>query len=512
MTTADSRRSDAGPLIATERNPTRETIGGRDAKVARLLGTPFIPWQKDAAELLGEIDPHTGQTWYKQFVAILPRQVGKTTFVRARLTRRCIMTPRATVRYTAQTKGMATLRLEHDFWEPISRSLLAPFLDARTGRRSGKIGFSGDTNGEHISFANSARWEVDAVKATSGHGPTLTDGSIDEAFAHKDGAIEAAMLPAMLTVPGSQLLVTSAAGTADSAYLRAKVNALRAMVELENAKPLHERRSRTAYLEYGAPPDADPDDPETYWSHHPGVGWLASIEDILAAREAFVLNGEPEEADRALLSWWPAQKAPDPVIPLVSWNEAGIDPADADWDEPPMWSVDVSPGRDQTSVGLAVPLRAGGVWLEVLAREYGTGWAVGHLVKLRAEFGGNQVAIDGTANGGAGALEPDLVKEGFEVVRLSTRDVLDGCQGLHDAIVQRTSLHGRDPLLTNAMLTAGKRKTDGGFLWVRGKSLADITPLYVATLARHALLTRRRAPVPVDDSVLDPTMFDGQEV
>ena len=502
------RRSEAAPSHGTLRT-NRETIGARDAKVSAHLGQPFIPWQRDAADVFGEIDPATGFPWYQEWCLLVQRQAGKTTLVRARLTRRCITTPHARVRYTAQTQGDAEERLKKDFWQPISESPFGALLNQRVGRRSQQIGYDASTGKETIEFANGSSWGTAAGKSTSGHGPTLDDGVIDEAFAHKDGSIESAMRPAMLNKPQAQLGVASAAGDADSVYLHQKIIALRAMVELENELPVHERRSRVAFIEYGAPIDADPDDPETYWQHHPSVGWLTSIERILGARQGHILAGEPEEADRAYLSWWPARKAPDPVIPIAAWNDAGANSDEVDWSGAPMWSIDVSPDRDRTSIGLAGEIDQEHVWLEVPASEYGTGWAVRHLEKLRGEFGGHQVVIDGA--GGAGALEQPLKDAGFEVIRLSVREVHDACQAMYDELLQQLVRHGSDPVLNSAMLSAVKRKTDGGFHWVRGRSLADITPFYAVTLAKHAFRTRRVRRYDPLESVLDPDLFDEEE-
>lgn len=500
------RRSEAAPAFATERNPNRETLGGRDAKVASHLGTPLIPWQQHAVDLFGEIDSATGEPWFREWCLVVQRQAGKTTLVRARLTRKCVTKKRARVRYTAQTQLAAEDRLEHDFWQPLSESPLAPFLNQRVGRRSGRLGYDGSTGAPSIAFANGSIWGTSAAKATAGHGPTLDDGMIDEAFAHQDASIESAMRPAMLTIPDAQLGVASAAGFAGSLYLRQKVLALREMVQLENRRPVSERRSKIAYVEYGAPLDADPDDPETYWQHHPAVGWLTTVERILAARQGHIMAGEPEEADRAYLSWWPAKKAPDPVIPIAAWTDVGVDAATVDWRGEPMWAVDVSIDRSCTSIGLAGDLGDDVQWLEVPASESGAGWVVSHLVKLRGMLGGHQVAID--AAGGAGALEQDLRDEGFEVIRLSAPEIRDACGGLSDAVLDRDVRHGKDTCLTNAMLSAAKRTTDGAFVWTRGKSRGDITPLYAVTLARHAYRRHRRPRYAIAESLLTPDDTD----
>ena len=240
-------RPEAVPLFHTPRHPTRETTGQRKAGVARALGTPFIPWQRELGDVWGEIDPATGEYWYDTLVLLGLRQTGKTTFVRADLTETALYRKRSLIRYTAQTRQDGLLRLEHDFYEPIRDSALRLFLDDRVwSKKRGTPGWWAKTGAEHIRFRNGSRWETGAVKSTSGHGPTLTKGGIDEAFAHRDAAIEQAMRPAMQTVAGSQLLIASAAGDTTSLYLAGKRAAEVARFESLVARhgPLGPTRSR----------------------------------------------------------------------------------------------------------------------------------------------------------------------------------------------------------------------------------------------------------------------------
>ena len=476
-------RPEAVPLYATERNPNRETTGGRVANVGAKMGEPFIPWQRLAADLAGEIDPADGTPWYKEFLLVGLRQIGKTSFVRAKITDCCLYTPRATVRYTAQNRTMALQRLERDFWHPISTSPLSAFLDTTVGRRTKKIGLSGKGGQEHIAFSNGAAWWIDSVKATSGHGPTLNLGAIDEAFAHPDGRVEQAMRPAMNNVPSAQLFIASAAGDSTSTYLRDKLEAARARVLLDQTKPMHQRRSRTALIEYAAPADADREDPATWWGCHPALGYLTTEPVFQAALEA--AESDPDEFNRPFLGWWPSAKVPDPVIPRASWAGIGLDEDDIEWTGEPVWSVDVAPDREMAAVGFAARHPGARAYVEVIDHEPGAHWVVRRLVQLRAQFGGNIVAIDGS--GAAGALAIDLEDEGFDVRRLTVRDKVDACGALYDDALSGLLRHGKDTVLNAALFSAVKRHTDGAWTFWRGKSLADITPLYVVTLARHVL-------------------------
>ena len=477
-------RPEAVPLYATERNPSRETTGGRIAAVSRRMGLPFMPWQSDAADLEHEVDPATGGPWYTTIIEVLLRQTGKTVKLRAELTDTCLYVPHATVRYTAQNRTMALQRLESDIWAPINGSPLRSFLDSRMGRRTGKPGLSGKGGQEHVGFVNGAGLWIDSVKSTSGHGPTLDKGAIDEAFAHQDARIEQAMTPAMATVAHAQLFIASAAGDHTSTYLRERVEAARARVELDATKPLHERTSRTAYIEYAAPEGSDRADPATWWAYHPALGYTITEAKISAALESF--ESSPEDFDRAYLGWWPKAKAPDPVVPSLTWRDSALAAEEVDWQGEPAWCVDVSPDRDWSAIGYAAAHPPARAWVEVVAHEQGTHWVVRHLVKLRADFGGNHVAVDGS--GAAAALVPDLEAEGFVVHRLSLRDKVDACGAFYDDALSDRIRHGADPVLTSALMTAVKRYTGDAWVFWRGKSLSDITPLYAVTLARFVLV------------------------
>lgn len=489
-------RSEAIPLHATERHPTRETLGARPARVQQKLGQRPMPWQRDLYDVAFEIDPATGGPWYREVIALVLRQAGKTTIVRTVLTDTCIFVPDATVRYTAQNRLMATQRLEHDFYRPIARSPLAAFLDLRVGKRARLPGWSAKNGQEQIAFSNGSRWGVDAVKATSGHGPTVNKGAIDEAFAHEDARVEQAIRPAMITVPDAQLWVTSAAGDASSHYLRKKVTAARDRLQTELARPVHERKSRTLFLEFAAPRDADREDPATWWATHPALGYTITEAAIAADFEGM----EPEEFDRAYLGWWPERKAAAWVIPQATWNDNAVSPEEISvWQGEPVWSIDVAPERDVASIGMAASALEGRVYVDCIERRPGAPvWCVSRLEELRRKWGGNHVGLIDSAR----SLTPDLEAAGFVVRRLSSQDRVDACGAFYDDAMDTRLRHVQDEELNDALAAATKRALtqEGGFVWARGRSLRDITPLYAATVARFVWVERHADDYDVDAS------------
>lgn len=491
-------RTEAAPRYATPRNPNRQTLGRKVGKVMGLIDPPRrldgkrgpMPWQQDALDVACEIDPATGLFWYREVIVVVLRQAGKTSLSRGKVSHRCLTTPRASVLYTAQDRNMARRRLEKSFLEPIAASPLAAYLAPATP--GGKLGWDGANGREKVKWANGAEiFTVAAQKKTAAHGDTLPEAHLDEFFAQVDGRLEQAVGPTQITVAGAQRWILSAAGDGDSAPLWAKVEAGRARVEAGID-------SRTCYIEYSAPPDADRSDPDTIARVHPAVGYTVTVDDILAEQTSMDSAG-PEEWDRAYFGWWPSAKGKAWVIPRDAWDANRIDEDAVEFDGEPVWAIDVSPDRTWSSIGLAAEHPGARAWLEVVTHEQGVDWTIPHLEKLRREFGGDHVAIDGS--GPAGALHHDLEAAGFTVHRLSLRNKVDACGALYDDALALRIRHGGDRELDDALASAVTRKSGDAWVWSRGRSLDDITPLYAVTLARWLFVEISPANYDVADSL-----------
>lgn len=467
------------PLYSTPRS-NRETRGAEVARVLARSGSPgnslskavlpVMPWQRDALDLMCEIDPKTGLFWYRNLILVCVRQTGKTTLTRGKLNHRALVQPNARMLYTAQDRNTSRKRLEKTIYNPLKKSLSGKHI-ARPRWAAGS---------EAVRWINGSELGTEALSETSGHGDTLDEAHIDEAFAHRDNRIEQSVRPAMSTVLGAQMFITSAAGDRNSTYLWRHVEAGRVLAKVGNTD------SRTCYIEYSAPEDADPNDPETLLNCHPGIGHITQFSILWDDRHSM----DSDEFERAYYGWWPKGAVQKTVIPVELWNANFIDPEEDAWSGEPMWAIDVSPDRAWASIAWAgksfdPEARA---FLEVLDHEQGTAWIVARLKQLALQFGGWRVALDSA--GAAGSLEDDLIAAGFEVVRLSAFEKTAACGGLYDDAVQHKIRYFDDSVLNGAMKSAIKINAYGGEAWIfsRGKSLSDITPLYAAAFARFAYI------------------------
>lgn len=472
------------PQWGTPRNPARKTLGPAVGKVMTALKNPPMPWQRDFLAAACEIDPATGLYWYSKVILILPRQGGKTSTSRGKITHRALTTPDALMLYTAQDRNKARKRLEKNFYNPLKASPLKSFL----GRPRWQAGSEG------VRWKNGAELGIDAVGRKSAHGDTLVEAHIDEAYAHRDNTVEGGIGPAMATVRGAQRWVTSAAGDLTADYLRDQRDMGRALVEsgLE---------SRTLYWEFSSPEDADPHDPATALTGHPAVTHTITLDFVM---NEILTATDPAEAYRAYYGWWPKPKTAPRVIPTSAWESnytTGED--DETWKGSPFWAIDTSPDRETTSIAMAAASTEPGktCYLELYDQLLGTAGVVSAMVKLRASFGGNIIALDG--NGAAKSLKKDLETEGFEVILVSGPQRVDACGGFYDDALVGALRFENDDLLNKSMGNAVKQSV-GGRAWIfaRNRTLADISGLYAVVFARWLFKEKAAENYNALDSVL----------
>ncbi|WP_411732177.1 hypothetical protein [Paeniglutamicibacter sp.] len=449
----------------------------------RVLGNPPMPWQRDALDVACEIDPVTGKYYYDMVIIVVLRRAGKTAMSRGKLTHRALTTTDARLIYTAQNRLKALKRLKDDYYLPLKRSPFEMFLN-RPRWRGGE---------EALRFINGAELAIDAVKRESGHGDANDEGHIDEAYAHRDNTLEGGLAPTMMTIVGSQLWVLSAAGDTASAYLNDKMDIGRALVESK-------AKSRTCYIEYSAPEDADPDDPETLLGTHPAIGYTIEAERVMSLR---VNTTDKDEWERAWLGWRPKAKGPPRIIPTAAWEQGYVDEDADSWTGTPFWAIDVNPDREWSSIALAATSTdpKARVYLELYDRLVGTAGVVATMKTLRTEFGGDLIAMDG--NGAAPSLIKDLEEEGFTVIKVPGPERVIACSGIYDDALAKLLRYPNDVTVNNAMVAAVKQNVgQGAWIFSRGRSLEDISALYAYAFARW--LFREKAGDNYDplDSVL----------
>src|SRR5258708_2318843 len=239
------------PRWATPRSG-RDSYGLRVAEISGELGTAFMPWQRDTADVAMEIDPATGLLAYRTVIITVPRQSGKTKQELAVAVHRALgVGGDQRVNYTAQSRIKARQKWEDDHVRTLERS---PFRSLFRVRKT--LGM------EAIIWANGSQHGIESTTEKSGHGDTLDLGFIDDAFAQRDSRIEQAFKPAMMTRPQPQLWGVSTAGAEASANPRGKVG---------RGRPRGELGVAASGFEVGdaAPDSADPADPP------PSRRWMA---------------------------------------------------------------------------------------------------------------------------------------------------------------------------------------------------------------------------------------------
>jgi hypothetical protein len=483
--TAILLRTSCPPRFGTRRNLDRDTLGDAVGLAAAKLGKPFMPWQQDVADVVMEIDPATGRLAYQEMGLTVPRQSGKSTWIEAKSAHRCSATgffgPRQHVVYTAQTRLKAREKWEEDFLTdlraaPDFRHRIRPHL----------------ANGsEHIRFSNRSRFALEAATEKSGHGSTIDEAYLDEAFAHQDWRLEQAFGPAMITRVNKLLAWISTAGWLNgSPYLQEKVALGRSAVA-------EGRQSGLAYFEWSAPDDADPGDEDVWWACMPALGWTISVEAIRAEYVKARDSGKLNEFRRAYLNQWVPKDSPDAwqKFTQVAWR-ACADPGSR-VGGPVALAFSVAPDSSWSSVAIA-GRRADGLLHGELTEppRPGTAWLLGRLLELAGRHDPCVLVMNPV--GAAGAFEKELAERGWvtkpgpDQHRLQVtgmREYAQACGAFAKDVTNGMWRHLGQPPLDDAAGVAGTRDLADAWAWSWRHSAGDISPLEAVTLARHGFMT-----------------------
>lgn len=488
------------PRFGTPRAPSRPTLGNEVADMATRLGTPLMPWQQHVADVALELDD-TNQLVYSKVVLTVPRQSGKTTLVMAKTLWRLIRMshrhgPQRST-YTAQRRQDARKKLELDFAPKLrqSRSFREVEHARQAPTRPTQWRLSLNNGAERIQVGPYCYWQIDAPDEGAGHGDTLDDATIDEAFAHQDDAVEGGFSPSMATRADPQIWVLSTAGNGKSFYLWRHVLEGRAACESG-------RHGRTAYFEWSAPEDADPGDPETWKACSPALGHtidLRFIEGEWEKAKRAEARGDTEKGTktfrRAYLNQWPdipqlpEEALLERVLPTEQWTGC-LDPASTAVEVE--FALDVAPDSKTASIAAAGRREDGRIHIEVVDTRPGTGWIATAAERLVAINGGS-LHID--PKGPAGALLEELQAKNVDVIEVSLAEHQQACGALLDDVLNDRVRHIGQPDLDDAISAAVRRDVGDAWLWSRKRSTADITPLVAVTLARWAVINaEERAP------------------
>ena len=461
-----------------EHVPPHEWSSAEDAvAVMELAGKPLDEWQSYVLE--GALGEREDGRWTAFEVGLIcSRQNGKNVIIEAReLAGLFVFKERVIIHSAHQFK---TARKSFRDMERLIRT--TPSLYSQV------LGFRGQgpfeeikgirTNGSELSIelADGCKLEYQARSTGGGRGFTGDLIVLDEAYDLTMDEI-AAMMPTMAarSMDGNpQIWYTSSAGLAKS-Y---------ALSDLRE-RGMSGEASRLAYYEWSAPDDAESNDVDAWYQANPGLGIRISEEYV---RETEFEAMDDEQFRRERMSIW-APLGGESVISKSAWARAAD--AGSPGGDRLAFAVDVTPARDMATIAAVSELADGRWHVQVVDRRVGTSWVPSAVRALVEKWRPVVVVVD--EGSGAGALVPELRREGVRTTALNMRQYGLACASLFDAICQGRVVHpGQDDL--NAAVEAAQKKPMGDSLWKwnRKSAVEDISPLVAVTHAWHGLSLKSR--------------------
>lgn len=434
----------------------------------RDLGISFQLWQDGAGRIIlakrtdGKYAASVGGV-----VISIPRQVGKTFLLGGIAFALSMLFPNLTVLWTAHR-----LRTANETFTSMQgfalRKKIRPYV-AKIVRGSGE---------EEIRFKNGSRILFGARERGFGLGFAEVDVLVfDEAQRLTEAAIDD-MVPATnqsRQAAGALLLFT---GTPPRPADPGEV------FRRKRSECLSGEDEDTAYIEFSADRDANPDDWRQVAKANPSYPKYTPREAIKRMRKNLGIESYMREGlgiwdeDGSVLPGWGSLVAQE-------WSQ-----------HPAALALAVSVDRDWACIGvvsddeipvLGIPVSAGDD--EPLHRP-GVDWVVKEATRLYERHG---LPVAGDEGGPASGLLDDLEEAGVPVVRAKLPDYLDACARLFDLVQARDVAHlgPDDPVLQEAVAAASRRTVSDRWAWAR--KYGDITALEAVTLAMWA---REHDPMP----------------
>ena len=395
----------------------------------------------------------------------VPRQNGKTTIARGVIGHRIASRRHAAVLGTAEDRTLAA-----KLW----REVVAAY-EGRALRRQVQRVWRG-FGSEELTLKNGSTYGISAPSIRAGHGLTLDLAFCDEAWAIPDDRLAQGLGPA---------LDGQARPALDHQHCRHRGQRLATRRTSSGGAPAV--TPACAYVEYGAPDDADPADPDTWARANPSFGYTTDRERLAQAFSSMPLA----EFERAHLNRWTTTA--DHALPPAWWAQA------AD----PGLDLDPQVGRVAVALDLAGDRTAGAIAIATLVRgpdgiertavelvDYrpDTDWLAARALDLWRRWRPAAIYLDPFGPANTTADELDRLR--VPIVRVNAGGLTAAAAGLYDDLRDDRLRHRRDPDLDAAVDGAVRRTVLDRWAFSRGKSAADVAPLNAVALARYALAAR----------------------
>lgn len=472
-TSAISPDDPCQPLVSTPRRYERPTWGPFWGRVAAALGTPYMPWQQEMANLAGEVNER-GRLCYNEVIVTVPRQSGKTTLVLPVVVGRAEAGEpfggRQNMVYAAQNRQSAAKKFVREYMNSVESAKVMK------GRFKKRIA----TGSESLTFHRSASvFAVIATKEESGHGDVLDFGALDEAFNQEDNRVKAAWRPAMSTRPMAQIWIYSTMGDVKAIWFASQIKRAREAAK-ENSG------FGTCYAEYGAPEDTPASEygnPDLWRRVMPALGRTQTEEFIRSEYETMPLN----DFRRAYLNQ-EVDASTDQILDAENWALMARTDETAVRATRPILVYDVAYDRRFSTILIAFELEDGTPAFKVAEHGPGTSWVTEAVLRLREELDPVEIVADSV--GPSTSITEELKAEYVDVRTSTTNEYTAACGMAFDGVVNQAFVHYDERVMNKAVQGAGQRELGDAWAWTRKNSHrdagTDISPLVALTLGLWA--------------------------
>lgn len=459
-----------------------------------------MPHQRHIADVAYELNPD-GRLRYDEVVVTMMRQSGKTSLVRAKSIWR-VTTGQARFLddqvciYTAQKRQDARRKLQRDFIPRLRKAAAqGSFHEIKVGtsalpQTATEFKVSMNNGQEHVLFGPSSYLQIETPNREAGHGDTVDDATVDEAFAHRSDEIEQALSPTMLTRNGKQLWVVSTAGDDQSFYFWPKIRDGRAAVASGE-------RSNVAYFEWSLPDEAAIDDEEAWWEFMPALGRTIDVDtlrrDLARARRRTDDDGE-DIFRRANCNQWvriPVMSDDDQpaVIGPEAWAKL-VDPSARIVGDLAL-GVDQSPMHRTHYLAVAGRTADGQTLVEVIHEQRSSVGLEDRIDEAIQRFSPVCIAWDdGSSRGLAPFIRRVVGDSRKDMLRpYSGRDWAAACESFYNAVNDQSICHLDQDWLTLGVEGATQKRRGDAWVWDRLTASSDIAGLCASTAAYRAIET-----------------------
>lgn len=460
---------------------TPETSYGYDLiEFAKILGTPFDPWEEWLSIHAGELLPD-GRPRFRVVLALVARQNGKTTWAKTLIKFWLFVEKVPFVLGTGTDRSYAKKTWVDVLAECQTSELLAPEL-AQPRLTIGEESIATIYGTEYSFAANNRR---------AGRSRTVHRWLCDEVREHHDMATWDAASNAMNAVPDAQIIAISNQGDDRSVLLDALRDPAVAYLETGDGDP------RLGLFEWSAPPGADPTDPQALAWANPNLGHRVDRDALMAAGRRARVSGGVQLASFRTEVLCQRVALLDPAIDPDLWASAAVTdfPDLAEHRDKVVLCLDVSLSGDHATLVAAAEID-GKTYVDVVEAWSGAGCA--QLVRDELPAIVRKVKprrFGWFPNGPAAVLAADLEErkrtdwppKRVELTPLKA-ETTAVCMALPGLVQGGQVAHTGDPMLTAHVESA--QRLNRGDAWVYGRRGAGaVDGVYAAAGAVHLART-----------------------